>query len=539
MKAAPLKIEPAPFTLVDQKELHMKKTLLILLPFLFFGCAKSTEKSVDSFEKFAAGVKIEPTENCNRACTKLKEEFRYVVYVGEQVYCYWDEKQKEYGLDFKQQAADFENQINNSTTDTQYFYLLVKWAALFHDGHVNAMLKEDTSKLDLFNLNIRFEVLAPGTDHEQLIVAKAGSVMKVGTVITKIQGKDWKEYLSQADKFSSGSTLGMRRSDAGRAIIRVLLETEGAKAIKLEGRFKDADVTEVMARTMALYDGAKEPEGPEETGLELIQSSLLANNIGYLRIDGFEGTKMTELLEQAMDRMMGTSGLIIDVRRNGGGDLSGNAVLSRLISEPVARFHQRTNFSDMLRAFRPDIFLDYDYSDGRFSEMKSRMVKPVEDSHKQYKMPVMVLTSPNCFSACDTFVSALKENKLALVVGEPTGGGTGNPIGFSLPLSEHRFRYSVAQGYTAVGKTLLEGKGTLPDVVLEPTLEERTSGQDLQLEKTLKMMAEKIAQAQPGNSEPAPVPELAAELKAVPLLKADLPIDIEIDREVRHKGETE
>ena len=512
----------------------MKKTALLLLPFLLFGCGKN-EKSVDSFEKFAAGLALEPTENCNGACTKLKEEFRYVAYVGEQIYCYWDEKQKEYGIDFKKQAEEFENKITNDMSETQYFMLLVKWAALFHDGHVNAMLKEDTSGLDLFNLNIRFELLAPGTDHEQLIIAKADNTLRVGTVVTRIQGKEWKEYLSEADKFASGSTLQMRRRGAGNNILRVLLETEGAKAFTVEGTYKGAAVSESIARTLALSDGAKAPEGPEDTGINSIQSALLANNIGYLRIDAFGGTKMPELLGQAMDRMMKTSGLIIDVRKNGGGDLSGDTVLARLAPEPMARFHQRTNFSDILRALRPWIFLDYTYKSGKFSEMKSRMIQPIDDPAKQYKMPVMVLTSSNCFSACDTFVSALKENKLAQVVGEATGGGTGNPLVFELPLSEHSFRYSVAQGFTAVGKAMLEGFGTSPDVVLEPTVEERVAGQDQQLEKALQMLAEKINPA-PAASAPAPV--LPESLKSVPLAKGDFAIEIENDKEVKRTGET-
>ena len=96
---------------------------------------------------------------------------------------------------------------------------------------------------------------------------------------------------------------------------------------------------------------------------------------------------MYDLLAQAMDRFYDTDALIIDLRKNGGGDLS-----------------------------------------GEFSELKSRLAEPA--TGKRYSKPVVFLTSNFCFSACGTFISAAKENKLATIIGESTSGGTGNPILF-------------------------------------------------------------------------------------------------------------
>jgi C-terminal processing protease CtpA/Prc len=112
-----------------------------------------------------------------------------------------------------------------------------------------------------------------------------------------------------------------------------------------------------------------------------------------------------------------------------------------------------------------------------------------------YKGKVYALTSAYCFSACDTFVSALQENKLATIVGEGTGGGTGTPHVFELPISGLRFRYSVAQGLTAVKKTFIEGVGTLPDITIIPTIEERIAGEDQQLLKIINLVAESINEA--------------------------------------------
>ena len=279
--------------------------------------------------------------------------------------------------EFIKRCCDFLN--------SEYFMILNKWAATFRDGHVNAILRSDLTDIEMYETNVRFELLAPGTDHETLIVSKAGPSylnLKVGTVVSKIQGKNWTEYASDAEKFTSGSTLQMRRRQMANYIFRVLLASEGAKSVKIEGQYNGKPVSEIISRNLSLYDGAKAPVVPEETGINYIKSAILENNIGYLRLDAFGGTQMKNLLTQVMDRLADTSGLIIDLRKNGGGDLSGDVILSRLITAPIDRFHQRSIFSDYLKALRPSIVFDYHYKEGNFSEINSRKVKPYDVNNK-------------------------------------------------------------------------------------------------------------------------------------------------------------
>ena len=97
----------------------------------------------------------------------------------------------------------------------------------------------------------------------------------------------------------------------------------------------------------------------------------------------------------------------------------------------------------------------------------------------------------------------------------------------SLPMSEHLFRYSVAQGFTAVTRQLLEGAGTQPDVILEPTVEERAQGKDIQLVKALQYFSSKIE----GKSiVPVSLPESLLTVKTEIIKKA---YEIERDREIR------
>jgi C-terminal processing protease CtpA/Prc len=140
--------------------------------------------------------------------------------------------------------------------------------------------------------------------------------------------------------------------------------------------------------------------------------------------------------------------------------------------------------SDFIIANRPESFFMPWTPGDEFAQWSRLQVAP---SGTRYDKPIVALISPNCFSACDTFTAALKSNKLATIAGEGSGGGTGTPLVFSLPISSHQFRYSVVRGLTSDGAPI-EGAGTLPDVVIEPTVDERINGRDEQLEKAFSLL---------------------------------------------------
>ncbi|HEY8270846.1 MAG TPA: hypothetical protein VIG33_08135, partial [Pseudobdellovibrionaceae bacterium] len=101
-------------------------------------CTKARQpQKIPSYQPFSIVQNIPLTSTCDEKCVSLKKEFRYVVYVGQQIYCYWDEKKKETGSDFDQIAADIESRISSTTSAQDYYLLLMEWAASFHDGHVN------------------------------------------------------------------------------------------------------------------------------------------------------------------------------------------------------------------------------------------------------------------------------------------------------------------------------------------------------------------------------------------------------------------
>jgi retinol-binding protein 3 len=178
-------------------------------------------------------------------------------------------------------------------------------------------------------------------------------------------------------------------------------------------------------------------------GVERVER--LPGNIGYLELRSFTNAEWAgQALAAAMTLLAHSDALIIDLRRNGGGDPATVALLSSYLLD------ERTHLNSLY--FRPtdatSQFWSHDWVPGqRFGGSK----------------PVYVLTSKRTFSGAEEFSYNLKVLKRALIVGETTGGGA-HP-GELRKVGEH-FRMFVATGraINPITKTNWEGTGVSPDI---------------------------------------------------------------------------
>ena len=130
-----------------------------------------------------------------------------------------------------------------------------------------------------------------------------------------------------------------------------------------------------------------------------IFSEMLSDGIGYIRIEQFTGTVVSEFIAAAEDfRAKGMTGLVVDVRDNPGGGL--NEVLgvtSYLLpkGELICTIKSRRGTEAVYRA---------------------------EGTERMEGMPIVVLANGNSASASELFCGALQDHGLAKVVGTQTYG---------------------------------------------------------------------------------------------------------------------
>ena len=178
-------------------------------------------------------------------------------------------------------------------------------------------------------------------------------------------------------------------------------------------------------------------------GVERVER--LPFNIGYLDLRAFAPAKdAAQTLAAAMTLLAYTDTMIIDLRKNGGGDPATVTLLASYLLD------ERTHMTDIY-------FRDGD----RTEQMWSSDV--VQGARFGQKKDVYVLTSKYTFSAAEDFSYALKGLKRITLVGETTGGGA-HP-GDVMRLTPN-FAMFVPNGRSLgpVTRSNWEGVGVAPDV---------------------------------------------------------------------------
>jgi C-terminal processing protease CtpA/Prc len=93
----------------------------------------------------------------------------------------------------------------------------------------------------------------------------------------------------------------------------------------------------------------------------------------------------------------------------------------------------------------------------------------------------VVLSGPATFSAAEDFLVAWKNSGRGKVIGEPSGGSTGQPLVFQLP-GGGSARVCTKRDTFPDG-TEWVGKGIAPDILVRPTLADVRAGRDTVLEQ--------------------------------------------------------
>lgn len=178
------------------------------------------------------------------------------------------------------------------------------------------------------------------------------------------------------------------------------------------------------------------------------KSERLANNIAYLKIDGFYEPAIAGFAVKAvMSQLADASGLIIDLRGNGGGSSDTGALIAAYLFDDVP-VHLTDRHTPSAKRIEP-VWTRPVASDLRFGGAK----------------PVYVLIDKETFSAAEDFAYALQALKRVTVVGERSKGGANGGRGFRLA---ERFLASIPNRTTVnpITRTNWQGTGIRPDVAV-------------------------------------------------------------------------
>lgn len=196
-----------------------------------------------------------------------------------------------------------------------------------------------------------------------------------------------------------------------------------------------------------------------------VTSRQLPHGIGYLEVTSFR-PEIESKVAAALATQTEARGLILDLRRNGGGLV---ATVSRVAGH----------------------FLPGGTALGEFITRQGRTVQTLAESRiERYRGPLVVLVSDRSASGAEVLAAALQESRRAYVIGaHPTTCGCLLGVGRTIPLSDGgKLNISDTDFRTARGQRI-EGRGVQPDRSVPQRLEDLAQDRDRPLEEAVAYLA--------------------------------------------------
>lgn len=199
-----------------------------------------------------------------------------------------------------------------------------------------------------------------------------------------------------------------------------------------------------------------------------IKYKILPQNVGYMYYGSFSSAIGEGNLDQILAYLSSSTGLIIDVRSNGGGSLSNVETL-------VSRFINQETLVG---------YISHKTGPGHQEFSGLYPIKYSPSNRIRYQKPVVVLANRGTYSAANNFVSVMKALPNVVVMGDITGGGSGLPFSSELPNGwSIRFSaspiYDVNRQHTEFGVEPTEG------FKMDMDLEQADKGHDTILDRAI------------------------------------------------------
>lgn len=208
---------------------------------------------------------------------------------------------------------------------------------------------------------------------------------------------------------------------------------------------------------------------------------ILQPNVGYVRYASFSAGIGEGNLDAILLYCAKTDGLIIDVRDNGGGDMTN-------VEKLVRRFISHRILAG---------YISHKTGPGHddFSNPRPYYFDPAE-GHVLWLKPVVILTNRSTFSAANNFVSVMKLLPGVTIVGATTGGGSGMPYSSEIPCG-WTVRCSACSVLDANGNTTENGVDPTPGCEVDLDIQQALQGRDTMLDFAINHLTQA---KQPDNS---------------------------------------
>ena len=391
-------------------------------------------------------------------------------------------------LDWQKVLIDYLPKVRNTTSNLEYYRVLQEVCGLLNDGHTNIYLPSELQR------NIGSPAIRITSLDGPLFVTNSDKQLEntvpLGSKITAVNGIPVEEYIEKNIRpYISSSTEHIKRNMEADQ----LLQGNRTDSVQIEIRTPDNQLKQLsLSRETSDIDWVV-PSEPWE-----LSSFKKMGEIAYVSLNSFDNNRIVEEFESYLDSIQPSKGLIIDLRKNGGGNSwNGYNILKYLTDDPIITSKWKTR--DHRPAYKAwGAFVDEEsenlgswdletlssYKDDYWFESGPDTIYP---NNRLIKLPTIVLIGNNTASAAEDFLVAADPLQNFETMGDYTYGSTGQPMFLRLP-GGGKARICTKRDTYPDGREFV-GYGIQPDIMVAKTLEDFLKGDDSQISKALKRLS--------------------------------------------------
>jgi carboxyl-terminal processing protease len=373
------------------------------------------------------------------------------------------------GVDWRAVHSRYKPLVDATKSDREFYALMNRMTGELHDAHTRFNSPEQWrnikkqqgvgSGLSLDEIDGKIVVTSIRPDSNAAHVG-----IEPGMILQTVDGKPVAERIAEIESAKSASSTS--RATRMFTYSRLLAGPPDSE-VKLGLERADGSHFETEVRRQ-VYSSAPN-----------LATDTTPSGNAYIRFDGFQPS-VTKEFRQALERFRNSPGLIIDLRRNGGGELG--------VLVPIAGyfFDKKTLFAkDETRSGKP------------LSEFVGILRLPLElyvgrNGDQIYSGPVVILVGSHSASSSEVFAAGMQDSQRARIVGSQSCGCV---LGIAKP------RMMKGGGVLEMSEVLwfspkgrrLEGTGILPDQTVVPTLKSLQANEDPALKAADEALMQMIA----------------------------------------------
>jgi hypothetical protein len=382
-----------------------------------------------------------------------------------------------------------------TANDVEYNTLMRKFVGSLQDGHTNFNSVNDIAYKDFIPMVVTYF-------HDTLTITVIDSLLlntyPLGSKILKINGMQADEYM---DKFVNPYVHSrFKPTQQGLAAEKLL------SASKLDDKITLTYLTpqgEIRTNTPP-RNGSKNRLNPQisrkdNDNMKLMDVSWIDNtNIAVLTINSFNNLRIDiiKMFNNIKDTLYHADGIIIDIRKNGGGVTEvAKYLIKHIIKDPYfLGLSAETRIHNAGNKAQGNFITEWeDFYKMKAYEQTPAIPNYIEDSIKRFDCPIVILFSSFTFSAAEDFLIMLAEHpNRPLFIGQPSYGSTGAPLvirdwpidGSFVRICSRRMRFPYSQ------KPFIEG--IIPDIWVKYSFEEYMSGVDKDINVAVQELEKQI-----------------------------------------------